>query len=287
MKTLIRFLEKYHVFVLFIVLEFISLLLVVRSNKSKELKVQRISNAISGYIYDKTNFLSDYLKLREVNKQLIEENARIHNRNMNLYFSYETKFEVVEDTISIENNDSTFTIQQYEYTPAIVINNSVNKRNNYITLNKGRKHGIKPEMAVVSGEGVAGIVKDVSDNFALVLSVLNVNVSISAKIKKTGETGILSWDGEKHNMAILNDILSYEAPLNIGDTIVTSGYSAIFPEGIVIGKIAKLETTSSDNFYNISVMLATNFRTLNYVYVISNYFRKEQILLESKIEEND
>ena len=286
MKALIRFLTKYHFFILFIFLEIISLSLVVQSNRAKAIRVQRISNAISGYIFEKSNQITDYLKLKDVNRQLIEENAQIHNRNKNLYYSYEKKIIIVNDTLRIEGEDTTLIIQQYSYMPATVVNNSVNKRHNFITINRGRKHGVEANMAVVSGQGVVGIVKDVSNNFALAFSILNVGINVSAKVKKNGQIGVLKWQGVDYREATLDDILSH-IDLSTGDTIVTSGFSSIFPEGIVIGTVSMYDRSKNQLCADVKVKLATDFKTLNYVYIIGNYFKKEQELLEQQIVEDD
>jgi len=259
--------------------------MVIRSNRAKSLTVFRITNSITGYIYEKANFITNYLSLREVNRQLLDENARIHNKNKNLYFEYEKTFIKKSDTLESFENDSVLTIQQYTYTPALVINNSTNKSHNFITLNVGSKHGIKADMGVVSGKGVAGIIKEVSPNFSRAISVLNITIYISAKIKINSIIGSIHWDGEDNQLVTLNDIPSH-IPINVGDTIVTSGYSGIFPEGIVIGTISEYNKNTNDNFYDIKVKLETDFRTLNIVYVIGNIFREEQLKLENS-EEND
>ena len=161
-----------------------------------------------------------------------------------------------------------------------MINNSTNKRNNYLTLNKGKLDGVKPEMGVISSDGVVGIVKDVSDHYCSVMSLCNKDFHTSAKLKKNNYFGNLSWEGGNPSKAVVIEIPKH-VPLVKGDTLVTTIYSGIFPEGIKIGTIDNFEIKAGENFYTSVVNLSTNFYNLSYVYIVNNIFKGEQKKLEA------
>lgn len=230
------------------------------------------SNVVVGNFYDRYSELTDYLKLGATNKALAEENARLRALTEEAYY--------ITDTLHYKKVDTIFK-HQYSYTIAKVINNSVTRKNNYLTLNKGAMHGIAPDMAVVSSNGIVGIVRDVSEHYCTVMSVLNWNSKISSKIKKNEYFGSTIWDGESSDIVSLIDI-PIHAPLEVGDSIVTSAYSTIFPEGVLIGTVSKTGKTD-ESFKNIKVKLATDFRNLTYVYVITNHFKEERDSLERRV----
>ena len=150
---------------------------------------------------------------------------------------------------------------------------------NYITLNRGRKNGLQKEMAVCTPEGIVGLIQDLSDHFAVVIPLINVDARISAKIKKNNYYGSLQWDGNDYSYSYLNDI-PYHVEVNAGDTIVTSGLSKIFPEGIVVGYVESVDKVTA-NFLKIKVKLAVDFKRINHVYVILNNKKNEQTSLEA------
>ncbi len=276
MKNLIKFIVRFHFFILFILIEFFSLFLVFFYNKKQKETFINSSNLISGFIYENTNKITSYLYLKDINKQLILENTIFHNNKINSSRSNFSEFTNIVDTIKF--------FQQYKYTNAKIINNSIQKQNNYITLNKGSKQGIERDMAVISPDGIIGIVKNVSNNFASVISVLNIQIGISAKIKNNNYFGSLVWEGKNYKIMNLEEIPNH-VNISIGDTIITSGYSTIFPEGIIIGKISSFKKDKSKNFYHISVKLNNDFKHISHVYVIGNLLKAEQKKLE--ISENN
>jgi rod shape-determining protein MreC len=204
----------------------------------------------------------------------VEENIRLKNQLRTSFLYQGSITSTVRDTLYR---------QQYTFLEAEVVNNSTNKQNNYITINKGRKQGIKEEMGVISPLGVVGVVKSVSANFSTVISVLNQNQNqISVKFQKNDYFGNLVWEGKNHRYATMKEIL-HHVPVAVGDTIVTSGLSAIFPKGIMVGTVEDFEVKGG-NFYEIKVKLANDFKQLTVVYVIKNYFKEEQLNLEEKTE---
>lgn len=270
MKNLLHFIVRFHFTILFIFFEIVCLLLVVSYNNYQKTAFLNSSNSISGSIYSKVSSVTDYLSLVKTNEELNRENARLKN------LLAESFKETIDS--SFIYNDSLFQ-QQYIYRTAKIINNSVNKQLNYITLNKGSLHGIEPEMAVVSVDGVVGVVKSVSNNYATVISLLNNRLKVSAKFKKNDYFGSLSWDGVDYRKAKLHDI-PFHVKINVGDTIVTSNYSAVFPEGIVMGTVDEVIPSSGGNFQEIKVLLSNDFRSLSYVKVVGDLLKKERVELE-------
>lgn len=273
MRNLIRFILSYHFFILFLILETLSLTLAFQHNNYQKAKFVNLSQGVTGFFYSKTALLNDYLSLRKTNQQLVAENTKLNNILQRAYRSDEIFFYGEYDTAYQ---------QHYFYTSARIINNSVNKQNNYLTLNKGIEAGIKLEMAVVSPEGIVGVVNGVSKRFSTVISLLNTDLRISAKIQKNNYFGSLSWDGKDYREAILYEI-PHHVLISKGDTIITSGFSTIYPEGVLIGIIKDFEVIGG-NFYEIIVQLSTDFKNLTYVNVVSNLRKEEQIELEEQLE---
>jgi rod shape-determining protein MreC len=270
MRSLIRFILNNNFFILFILFETVALLMVFQNNNYQKAFATNFSRNISGYISSNLYSLKQYLVLSEINKALIEENTKLRN---SLISSYKQR---VTNTGNIEF-DSAWA-RQYEYIPARVIMNSVNKQNNFIYIDKGSIHGMQTDMAVISSTGVVGIVTGVSDNFSTIIPLLNTDLRISSKLKNTHYFGSLHWDGRNPEFAILNEI-PHHVSLNAGDTIVTSGFSAIFPEGIMVGTIDDFKIEGG-NFFSVRVNLSTDFRKLNYVYAIDNILKEELLELE-------
>jgi rod shape-determining protein MreC len=189
----------------------------------------------------------------------------------------------IHNTISIIDIYDSIYIQKYQFIQGRVINNSTNKQNNYLTLNIGKRSGVHKEMAVISPVGVVGVVKDVSDNFSSVISLLNRNLRISAMIKRSGYFGSLYWDGKNYHYAKLTDLPNHIV-VNKGDTVITSGYSAMFPKGEIIGIVDKVENQKGSDFMTVTVRLSVDFKKLDYVMVVKNLLREEQLQLEHNID---
>ena len=276
MRSLLNFLLRIHFLLLFILIEIFSISLLLNKNNFHRATFVNFTRQVAGNFYIKTTKLKQYLSLVEENQRLAEENNRVLNIIESTYKSDEIFFRSVSD--SIYN-------QRYKYTLARIVNNSVNKKNNFLTLNKGSLQGLRPEMAVVSDGSIIGVITGVSKNFSTVISLLNLDLKISAKVKRIGYFGSLSWDGQGYQTAILSEI-PLHAEIQVGDTIITSGYSSIFPEGIQIGFIKDFEEKGG-SFYEIKVKLSTDFKSLNNVNVIGNLLQIEKIELEEQALEND
>jgi len=276
MRNLLSFIWKNNFILLFLLLELISAGLIVQNNRFHKASFLNSANSLSGGILQWQSNLTGYLGLKEENETLLQENERLHSQSI-LAFTKYTKKEFI-------HNDTIYN-QRYTYLNAEVINNSIFRRNNYLTLNKGYAQGVGPEMGVVSSNGVVGMVKDVSEYFCTVLSVLHKNSRTSARIKGQEYFGSLIWDGMDFKYGTLTEIPSHVI-LTKGSLITTSGYSAVFPDGIPIAKIVDYEVLPGDNSYTIRVKFTEDYSNLSHVYVIRNLLREEQVNLENKLEEN-
>jgi rod shape-determining protein MreC len=256
---------------MFLALEVISVVLMVSFNNYQRVTFLNSSNSMFGEVYERFSTMDDYFSLGRTNARLSAENASLR-KQLYARIANQEKYPI--------NRPDTVEAPAYIFTSAKVISNSANKQFNYITLNKGSRQGIKPDMGIINDQGVVGVITNVSPNFSTGLSILNKRLGIPAKISKINYFGNLVWDGEHYNTADLKEI-PFHIIVNVGDTIVTSGYSNVFPEGIMIGTITKFDVESGTNFYNIKVELSTNFKTLKYVEVVQNTKRAELIKLES------
>ena len=274
MKALINVIIRFHLVLLFIVLELISIRMVIFEDLEKKNAVFSSSNAISGFFYKKLNIWVAYFSLAEENEVLRNENLEL--KNLFNKISVQKPFEKINTDTS--KTDSL----QYRYISSRVINNSIYKKQNYITLDKGSADGIKKEFAVINLKGIIGFVVAVSKHYSLVVSILNNRVGISAKIKQSNQFGSVQWNKNDYRYASLMEIPNH-IKVSIGDTIVSSGFSAIFSPGINIGTVAKINTNESNNFYEIDIKLTADFKSLYYVYVVDNSMRKERLSLENII----
>jgi rod shape-determining protein MreC len=271
MRNLLNFLARYNTLFLFLLLEGIAIYLVVTRNDYHNSRVIKGMRGITRGADEKITNTRNYLRLRNINSGLAVENSDLRNKLGKMSASQSLVFFSIFDTVSH---------QQYEYTSAGIVNNSVNRQRNFFTLNKGRKQGVDAGMAVIGPDGVAGMIVGSSENFSIAMSVLNLDFKLSSRIRSNGYFGSLAWDGRDYRYAVLNEIPQH-VNITIGDTVETTSYSAVFPEGIMVGVISDFERSGSD-FYRIKVTLATNFRRMNYVSVIRNLKKEEQQQLEKQ-----
>ena len=270
MKEIIKLILKYHFTIIFILLEIVSFSLIIRHNEYQRAIFSESASTLFGNISSTITSIKDYFRLKELN-------VCLSNDIILLIYRVE-KYEFFRDTI-IHGTVVQDSIPVYEYIGAKQVNATYNRTKNYITLNQGRKNGLQKEMAVCTPEGIVGLIQDLSDHFAVVIPLINVDSRISAKIKKNNYYGSLQWDGNDYAYSYLNDI-PYHVEVNAGDTIVTSGLSKIFPEGIVVGYVESVDKESA-KFLKIKVKLAVDFKRINHVYVILNNKKNEQTSLEA------
>ncbi|WGK65354.1 rod shape-determining protein MreC [Croceiramulus getboli] len=272
MQRIINFLINNRNFLLFVVLLSISFIFTIQSHSYHRSRFVNSANFLSGGIYERVNNISSYFELKEINEQLVEENvylrSLIHNPN---------------DSIQARTDTTTFG-GKFRFVPARVINNNYARSSNYLTLRGGEQDSIKPDLGVITPQGIVGIVDKVSDRYSTVISILNSSSRINAKLKKSEHFGTLVWDGVDPNIVQLIDV-QQQAPVQQGDTIVTGGKSTIFPKDIGIGIVQGFMLDQSENFYTISIRLFNDMTNLGPVYVIENLDASEILQLEQETED--
>ena len=267
MNKILEFFYKYLSVVIFLVLEILAFLLVVNKNDLQRSVAFRYATTLSAWTYEVTNLVTDYFGLAEANKYLAEENARLYKE----IADYKSKF---VDSVDVQ---SMVTYQSSEnYLSAKVVFNSVYDLQNYIIIDKGSAHGVEEDMGVFAPQGVVGVVQRVSKNYAVVLPIINPEQVISAKIKGNNQLGSVKWDGKSPLKAKLYEIPSH---VNVvaGDTVVTSGFSAIFPEGVMIGVVDKAAHVENTMYCDVDINLAVDFQSLSYV-TVAVFENKNELL---------
>lgn len=276
-NRLILLLKKYDYVVVFFFLLALCVVLMSRTSYYQSSKLISWTNSIAGGWYEGVHSISGYFGLKSENDRLAAENAYLRARLASSYISYTDSTFTVRDTVYK---------QRFTYTEARVIKNSWSQQNNYVMINKGRSHGIAPDMAVISPDGIVGVVMSVSDNFATIMPVLHSDSRNSVKVKRTGISGSLVWDGADYRYAQVIDVPTTHKFIQ-GDTIITSGLANDFPEGILVGYVMDAENLSGSGFYKVKILLATDFNKLDHVYIINNRFRDEQERLMAATEPQD
>jgi len=277
MRNLLNFLVKYNYWFLFLLLEAASFVLLFRFNHYQQSVYFTSANVVAGKVYEVSGSISSYFNLKSVNQDLLDRNIFLEREVMSLRNALKANgvdsLEIGRIGSILNDSDKIF--------KAHVINNSLNQIDNYITLDKGSSDGIRPDMGVVGGGGVVGIVYMTSAKYSVVISILNSKSSISCKIKGSEYFGNLKWEHGDSRYAYLKD-LPRHAEFNLGDTVITSGYSDVFPEGIMVGTVDDMSDSNDGLSYLLKVRLATNFGRIGDVRVISALGHEEQRGLEGR-----
>ena len=260
MNNLLQFVIRYSAFLLFLLLEVIALLLVVRYNENQKQIYSHSSSRVVGGMYKIADDLIQYNRLQVVADSLAHQNATLKQRIFNLERS-------VQRLVPVDKPLDSCIIEPFHVIEAQVISNSIHQRNNQFTIDRGSKHGIKTGMGVISEHGIAGIVDEVGEQYATAISVLHSGARISASIKRNGYFGSLVWRGTDPAHMIL-EAVPRQAEVRIGDTIVTSGYSFIYPRDLFIGTVERFWTEGGSNYFTIEVRLHEDIARLDRVYVI-------------------
>ena len=277
MDALLAFIKRYNFVFVFLILEILAIIFITQNSNYQGSKIVQAGNAIAGRCYGTISMVGDYFGLRKENERLAAENAQLRAQLESSYISYNLREFTKEDTVYK---------QRYSYTEARVVKNSWNRPNNYIMINKGRKQGIKLDQAVISPQGIVGVVVNTTDNFATVMPVLHANSRNSVKISRINTNGSLVWRGGDFRYATLIDIPTTHK-LFANDTIVTSGMANDFPEGVMVGFVEQTMSERGSGFYTIKVRLATEFTKLDHVYIIDNHFKAEQDSLIARTQMED
>lgn len=273
MRNLIQLFLKYGGFFLFLFLEGVCFYLIVNYNQDQRAIYINSVNNLTSFADEKVDAIVSRFYLSETVDSLAKENAYLNE----LLLQLKTDQKVLNETVFTEKNT-----QQYAVIDAKVIKNSIRSHHNQLVLNRGSKDGVQPHSAVISKSGIVGIVRYVSTNFSIVMSVLNRQSIINAKIKEKGFYGPLTWESMNPRIFSLKDI-EKQAPVLKGDTVVTSGYSAMFPEGIMIGTIDTSWIEPGSNSRSINVLASNDMSNIQYVYVVTNLKRSEQLNLEQEM----
>jgi rod shape-determining protein MreC len=275
MQQIFNFLLKNSNRLLFLLLLVISFSLTIESHSYHKSKIISSANFFTGGIYEKINNIDEYFGLRKQNEELAQENARLKSILFNQ-----------KDTTKLPQIDSVKGVRKTNIIVSKVIRNPYTTLENYITINNGSVSGIKPNMGVINSAGIVGIVENTSKNYATIISILNVNIKINAKIKKSNHFGTLSWNGKSTGFAQLTDVPRL-ASVRKGDTIVTGAESRVFPENIGIGTIENVYTDEETNYYTLNIKLFNDMTNLGHVYVIKQKDAKEIEQLENQTQKKD
>lgn len=280
MRNLLNFLIKYNYWFLFLLLEVASFILLFRFNHYQQSVYFTSANGVAGKVYEISGGITSYFHLKTANEDLLDRNMWLEQRLLFLENVLKEKGLDSARLYSMERLAPT----KYQIFKANVIKNSLNKADNYITLDRGTTEGIRPEMGVVDANGVVGIVYKTSPHYSLVIPLLNSKSSISCKIVGSDYFGYLKWEGGNSRFAYLKD-LPRHAEFNLGDTVVTSGYSTVFPEGVMVGTVDDMSDSHDGLSYLLKIKLATDFGKVSNVRVISRNGQDEQKALESRADE--
>lgn len=273
MENLLLFFKRFGLFIQFLALEIVAIVLLVSFNGYQRSVFMSSAGWLSGSLYETVDAVSGYFHLREVNEALSAENARLKNELARYRHQDDMAMVSAVDSLYLTAADTAYW-QPYRYVSARIIQHSINKAQNYITINKGTEAGIRPDMGVVSAQGVVGIVKSVSKHYAVVMPLLNVQSRISCKLDSSKNFGSLIWDSADYRYATMQEVPGHVQVMP-GETVSTSGFSAIFPAGIPVGKVVDVDINNENSFLEIQLELAVDFSKIDMVHVIQFEGRDE------------
>ena len=299
MRQFILLIRRFWNIILFLILEGICFSMISKSHNMQGLDIVNSSNAVTGYVYKKQNDVVYYFQLRRLNDSLMKENAMLRNRigeksNIDTFKDAVAVIPVTQkDTVTTSTKDSTGAVKitsserikvvkytSYYYIPARVINNSISgDRQNFITINRGSSDGIRKEMGVVTGNGIVGRVENVSEHYSTIMSVLSGRKT-STKLADGSSGFTTSWESGSPDYVVTEKVPLY-IKTKKGDSVFTTGYS-YYPENILIGTISKIDTIKANGTKNLKIRLSTNFRNLQYVYVVKDKLSEEKTAIEAK-----
>lgn len=254
MQNLLKILLRYSNFLVFIALEVAAFMLISLNNAYPRSSILSTANQFVAWQHEQVSEITGYFSLRKQNEQLAQENAQLRNQ--------------------IGSMDSVGTPAELHYTAAKVVQMTTDQLHNYLTINRGSRDGIQRGQGVRNSEGVVGIVRTVGRNYSVVLPIINTHTNLSCRFAKNDYIGTLQWDGEDSRFARLADVAAHMV-VNPGDTIITSGLSPVFPEGIPVGIVENSVLKEGDSYHTIRVRLHTNFKRLKYVEVVQNAHQTE------------
>jgi rod shape-determining protein MreC len=273
MLGLFRFLYRFRTFLLFVLLELLCGWLVVQNNYYQSAAYFHTSNRYAARFLAFSNSINEYLNLRNENRKLAQENAELRK-------IYQKKLLQTEHQPFVRPDSSRQ--DSMEFLPAKVVNNSTGSTKNYLTLSIGKQEGVEPGMGVMTGNGIVGRIKTCSEHFSTVTSLLHTDMQVSVQLKTRQTVGSVQWEGSNTRRINLK-FIPRDVPVQEGDTVVTSQYNSVFPQGIPVGTIETTRLKADETFHEIKVKLATDFHSLGYVYVVRYLLRNEQEKLEKQL----
>lgn len=284
MRNIIFFIRRFFVLFVFLLLQVLCIVILVKYNRTYEAAYANNANEVIGSIDKQYNKVHEYFTLKKTNEQLAQQNMELLNLLKSEYGGADTASSFKVDSLL---RDTLQRVQRFHFLEARVVNNSVSEENNYITISRGAKQGVKKDMGVLGPNGVVGRVTLVSDNYSVVMSMLNRNSKTSARLKNdTSSNSSVDWDGKNPGYVTLHNV-SKSATVKKGDTAITSNFSTTFPQGLMVGTVYDIATDPSSNFYVLRLKTASNFYNLQYVYLIENTQWTEQHSLEAQIPKNE
>lgn len=277
MENLLQFFKRFGLFLQFLLLETIAIVLLVYFNGYQRSVFMSSAGLVTGVVYQGMDAVGGYFHLRDVNEKLSQENAELKNEIARLQ-ALSSPSVVQMDSIAYATGDSVF-YQPFYYLSAHIIQNSINRQQNYITLDRGTNDGVQQDMGVVSPQGVVGIVKSVSSHYAMVMPIINVQSHISCRLDASNNFGSLVWDAVDYRYATLQEVPGH-VKVEIGETVSTSGFSSIFPSGIPVGKVVDVQLMTENQFLDIKVELSVDFAKISQVNLIGFKGKYELMTLQ-------
>lgn len=270
MRGLIDFFVRHSGWAVFLLFATLSCVMLFRGNPYQQHVYMTSAGAVASAVYRTSNSVTGYFHLRGINEDLQQRTAQLEMELIDLRRQLRAAGEkIYGDSVPVDS-----ALRQYRFIMAHVINNSIARSNNFITIDRGESDGVRSEMGVVDQNGVVGIVNVTGPHTARLISVLNSDLRLSCKVKGSDAFGSLVWDGKSPRRALLEEMPRH-VEFALGDTVITSGYSVVFPEGIPVGRVVGHKRDDDDNFYSLSVELFTDFATLSTVRVIENFSKDE------------
>ena len=276
MRNAFLFIRRHFNFLFFLVLQIIALSFLFRFNKFHEAAFLSVSTEVTGRLNEKYNTVEYYFQLKKTNEALVQENLRLRSQLKENYEAPDSNKRLFYDTVRVDSGHS---VHKWEIMEAKVVNNTLSLPANYLTIHRGFREGVKPNMGVTGTHGIVGRVMNVSENFAVVMSVLNPDFKLVVRLKKGGETGTIYWDGVNPGVISMRGI-PRSASVVVGDTVLTSPLSLVFSANLMVGTISEVVPDNTSNFYNLKIRPATNFSNIEYAYVLDNLQYDEQKRLE-------
>jgi rod shape-determining protein MreC len=255
-------------------LEVVAFILICTSNEYQQSAVWSSANQLVASTNQLMTNVSEYFMLRTDNAQLAEENAILKAKLMQMTNNIESEIE--------RDSQYIYSHLEWDYIPAKVVDMTTKKQHNYLTINKGSRDGIQVDMGVICADGVVGIVSAVGEKYSLIVPIIHTKISISSRLKSNGQIGATHWDGRDYRFVHLIE-LAHHVEVNAGDTVVTSGLTNVFPEGIMLGIVKETELGEGKNYHNTVVQLSTDYKALKYVQVLNN----RNMLISNKLIENN